>query len=1340
RIIPCVFLFDAVIAFRSDLTFFMAARAWINTNYYDYVTNVDGTAEVQGKPLFSGFVLLSPRKKRFLAQISSNPEGFLGARPPLPDIVQSAIRNSQFAATVLIEPGLVHYELGWPNMLRWGMTLGPLKAEVRGGFIFRVSTEDLVLGISYLARASLDISADFDFGFIGCRVRAFAQVAYGARFIGVVSFKDPVDNSALYGAIGLEVQIQFSIEFWLRIELIFTSITLSFKFSLSIGFTAGLELGLMGTKPGLRGSGTIAVSCMGHTLQLNVKLGVAEDNVTAALNRTKPYLNVGLEATDVEPVPGVGSGARESRDLLMPPAEFVLARAVADQTIRFSIPNYSIFVVRQPDVEKNYFVLLPQGESETGFLPAPPNGTVEQDFSLTIPAGEAFELERFNPFTQQWESISIAPNTEKTIDWRINWDAIYKEDAKQYDSTGKQQTDVATSLKLSDYLRHAFVTDGSNSNLVGDPQPLPTMEMLYDERVKNPSDNAFEAAVRGAVAQFESSPYFKKDDTVDYEQVLSAAFDKETTLYTTSGKLPNADPGDPEWRKMQETQQAHQLRGMVIHDIVSDVRQYVGVADGITEPLDINRSIPFQMGLVFRFKGNAPRWLTDNGGTAPTIRQRRGTATTLDSEAKTVRTFNIARHDKDDQTAFSTDFAENPPQFRNVKPFSDANTISIAWDLAWDDQIGGATVQADPEHHLNHYEVRRRALDSNEREVVYTRTPADALHRDATSNVIKRVRSRVQINDTFNQETLQAQAALPPEGRSYLYTITPIDHSGNPGRPLTLVVTRFPNEPPAVPVDGELILNYHLKPNDFTIKNQPEVILNAGQPDRLAVQVEWSEPMQPKVGPAVPIDEYLLIFRKEETLPIGSYGLDSTTNRPRSYHLPTSNARQLPTDIEIKLDAKGSRNARFASIDVALLQAKGIIPPGSNPQWKPEAWRVFFQTVSPGGVRSALAPVQLLLRVEPDASVKFNDGTRDRREERRLAELEWLPYPTKLPLLPPEDLLGTAGQAHFPMPDVEKTMQFDGTLNSISYQAHPTGIRCLRFRWNQGASHDANYPIDLISSYHLYQLDIDAHTTETFSNRAKLGQAIRMIQEVQMLPAEDLSLAPNNTLTANQWEAWYPSTMRRKQARSAAKSSPKTPDQLHLTGSELPYSSWHSWRESRIVLPEWQGLTDQINGERKTSLHPFLQAMLDQLAETNVGDSDATYKPDVQILPPFKASDLNAFLANTATKTDPYGWNVLQRLGLSTTFSLYTQSKDKAVAQGKLLEGTALLSAVRIVLDDLLSESQWQSLKPHLHVELLFQPSQSVELSDGITPNANRLLAVVQVSLRPAIEQYLQYA
>ncbi|MEZ5300938.1 MAG: hypothetical protein R3F11_09840 [Verrucomicrobiales bacterium] len=138
--LACAFLFDAVVAFRSDLTFFMNVRAWINTNYGYFVAQREAGNQLQ--PLLSGFVLLSVRKKRLLAHVRSNPNGFLGNRPILPDLVQEAIRGSQFSATLLVEPGLLHFELGWPNMLRWGAKFGPLEVEQRGGFIFRVTEED----------------------------------------------------------------------------------------------------------------------------------------------------------------------------------------------------------------------------------------------------------------------------------------------------------------------------------------------------------------------------------------------------------------------------------------------------------------------------------------------------------------------------------------------------------------------------------------------------------------------------------------------------------------------------------------------------------------------------------------------------------------------------------------------------------------------------------------------------------------------------------------------------------------------------------------------------------------------------------------------------------------------------------------------------------------------------------------------------------------------------------------------------------------------------------------------------------------------------------------------
>src|SRR5262249_44530519 len=157
--------------------------------------------------------------------LSSNQSAEFGDHPPLPDFLKAAVRGAQFTATLLVEPDLFHLELGWPNQLRWQATLGPLSVEFSGGAIFRVSTHELVIGNSFLARGTLDVSAGFDAGIIGASLSAFAQVAYGARYIGVLNFVT-IDRSAFYGAIGLEIHVTVSIDFWIKIPLVFTSITL----------------------------------------------------------------------------------------------------------------------------------------------------------------------------------------------------------------------------------------------------------------------------------------------------------------------------------------------------------------------------------------------------------------------------------------------------------------------------------------------------------------------------------------------------------------------------------------------------------------------------------------------------------------------------------------------------------------------------------------------------------------------------------------------------------------------------------------------------------------------------------------------------------------------------------------------------------------------------------------------------------------------------------------------------------------------------------------------------------------------------------------------------------
>jgi hypothetical protein len=1406
--LACVFLVDAIIAFRSDLTFFMSVRGWFNTNYADYVTNRDGARE---NPILSGFVLLSPRQKRFLAHVSKPEGGKPGNHPPLPDFVRDAIANSRFSATLLIEPGLFHYELGWPNMLRWHTELGPLAVEVEGGFIFRISTTEMVLGTSFLARGRLELSAGLDLGLVGMRISATARVAFGARYIGVIDFRDPTTNSAVYGAIGLEVQVAFAIEFWIKIPLVFTTIRLSFSFSLEITFSAGLEIGVKGLSvPGVRGVGTVGVSCCGHSLQATVKVAFEEGNVQAALDRTKEFLSLGLEATEVEPVPGTEDAApaftrmSATRRPALPPRALAAVlgegASVPTEADVFQVPGYVIFVLRDSpswdDEHQIYFVLLPQGERlhrdaqgrleldedgypvgepELGFLPPPPaEGTVVgKDFALRVPkpaAGESYTLRHFEPLPdRRFVDVSGAVAAGEPITWKVDWAArLYADGSAERrvvnQTTGEPgaPTPLGDGLSLAQHLGNAFTQTYAGAGHdavarpVGDPHPLPGYRPpVSDPRVQNPSDSSFEAAVRGAYEQFSGSPFLKRDPQELYGQLLESAFHPRTTIYAADGAPQNDDdPGAVS--TVQADQQAHQLRGVIIHDIISDLRAFHAESSQTERDKLVAGSPAFQMGLVFAVRtadNRRPAWLdqvTTGLAAQPSISQReRPEATGPGPTSEGVRTFNVA----------PAQFSVFPPEFEQVRQYSDAGTIALAWELSWRRQAvpGMSRAQNDPDHHLAHYLVRRRALDGDEAERTTTVKPVTVLHRHTTDvpgaegagqatsiDTLSLLQPRFQVVDHF-PDTASDRAALPREGRGYVYTITPVDFAGSSGRPLTLIATRYPTTPPPVPVDGDLTVSYSIAPSDLDPAGSaatPQVM-----PPR-QVHVEWSEPARQN-GPTVPIRAYRLIFRRESTVPIGSYGLDSTTQRGRTAGLPTSNARPLPTDIKIDLEQVfGPPGARGAVIPVATLRERGVLPDGA---WRPEAWRVFFQTISDRDVPSALAPVQLMLAAEAVAAPPTSPAPTDHiersgnpREERRPAELEWLPRPTAFVVVRPEDERAEAGAAHAPMPlqsidrsDAEAAgpapFIFTGDIGAIvGFRPHPLGTRAIRFRWNQGPSGDAAYPLELNAGYRLYELNIDAATTDTFAGAARLAEELRLLQEVQMLPADDLPLVPGDTLNTSQWEAWYPGAVQRR----------RRPDPS-AQGVQDERGPWYSWQDSYLEWPAWEGVT-QPGGKRETALHPLLERLVERLRGMRAGtDSQGPlsdgYAAALQVSPPTLPNDLADFLASCPPGADRYGWGALQRLGLTVTFSLHDPVTG-ALRGPKLLELLQGLFA-RLGNGDITADpdaAAFAALRRHLHVELLFQPGRSVQLSER-PAEGDDLLALVQISLRPTVRQRQRY-
>ena len=1370
------YLFDAVVALRSDLTFLMNVRAWLNTNYHDFYSNREG---LKDHPLFSGFVLVTPRQKRLLAQLASNPDGYLGSNPSLPELVQRALRNGRFAATLLIEPGLVHYELGWPNQLQWSDRIGPLDAELRGGYIMRVSRKNLVLGNSVEVRAELTIGEKVDKGFLGAEFSVTARVAYGARYIGVVPVRRPQDF-AIYGAIGLEASIDLRIRAWMQFSI---SVRVfrkkytrrwkkEFRLSATVDLTAAIEIGVTGAGPGIRGHGSLALPVMGHRVRISARIGLAEDRVTSARRTTEDFLKVGLEARDVRAIPGTGGSFAPGAPTPVAPLNAHRATAVAaaapvtavgdagvrssaeaealepaepssgahasggsvDMTVAveegfFAQPNYILFALRTG--KKTYFALLPKGEGETGFLPPPPDrvnpSDDHHDFHLDLGEIEGVALRHWKPGLGKddagaWtEPLSADEEGRTSLDWLVNWKTIVESAEEMIDDDGaKPEKPDATNISLEQYVLQAFLAhetatqDGEDELAIAfsDPRRPGDIKdggekLIIDSRLTDPAESDYEAAVRGAEEQFRASPFFRQDEDSEYDSKLRQAFAHPSAGGSNSarnGAVPVTSPdGDP------EVQQAEHLRGNIIQDMVTDLKDYVEDPEGF----DTGASIVFQMGLVFEatIEDSESPWLKalEDGDSNISIRQRsEPSSSTVDGEPRSVRLFNTKE----------TGFAVTPPRFADANTFADAGTIALTWRLTWGSSPGNAgnlsRCQRDPEHHLLHYEVRRRVLDGPPedvgREQLITRRPADVLLR--TNEGVQILKSRFALVDHFPEESPQQRAALPESGITYLYSITPIDLEGQRGIPLTRVVTRYPDTPPLVPTDAQLTARYDLSRTTYLLERSdtaPTLLLLDG------LILEWTPPIPPPGRPEIRTRIIHLVFRPLCTLPLGSYGQDSATADEGVKALPAANALPLPDDIrvEIRLDDKDLHRFRAGPREGIHLPRNNELFPVDGKEWEPRAWRVFIQTEGAPrgkarGARSALVPVRLQLEVR-----NGTEGTEAKSAIRPVPELEWLPQHAPLAWLPPEDADVETGLVHVPMPGADG----HGKL-VIGYSPHPDERRGMRFHFNQGPSAATRVPLSLIAGYDLLQLDIDAHTTDTLADRVRTAEALKRIRSIEMLPPGDLPLTPGDTRLADQWEAWYPSAVTRQEL------------QPMLASDGSP--AWYSWRESMLEWPDPDAWSAR-GGEPDESplaerLHPLFRDLLDALEDDGFG-------VDLQSTPPVQPMDRGRLLEVTAPEADPYGWGLLQRFGLSMTLSV----RKHPDTTNELLTGDQVVELIRTRLEVLLaSGGDHEQLSRHLHLELLYQPGRSIAYSRGDVP-FDALLGIVQIGLRPAVRQYLHY-
>ncbi len=161
---------------------------------------------------------------------------------------------------------------------------------------------------------------------------------------------------------------------------------------------------------------------------------------------------------------------------------------------------------------------------------------------------------------------------------------------------------AAIGISLRSRLPDTKIANWEDIVPIGDPAYLFEAEdEVVDERVHDPSEDAFEAAVRGAVEQFKSSPYLRRSNG-EYDVTLRQGVRSEATIYAPSGNTvaPANDGQSPAYLKCQHV---FQTRSVILNRLTNDFQGYINGLrannDNPDAPFD-HQSLAARLGLVFR--------------------------------------------------------------------------------------------------------------------------------------------------------------------------------------------------------------------------------------------------------------------------------------------------------------------------------------------------------------------------------------------------------------------------------------------------------------------------------------------------------------------------------------------------------------------------------------------------------------------------------------------------------------------------------------------------------------------------------------------------------------------
>lgn len=1183
---PNALLFDMAAALRSDLTLLVTARAWFSVNYDTWMKKKD---EISTKPPLRGYLYLSAPRKELLARLVSDPEGYIGDTPKLPEEVLEAFKSVHFASTLYIRPGLFHFEFGWPYELKLEVPRKPnknfgLKAE--GGLVFRVEDFSLLYGITLRARGFAEFGGSVGGSSLGASALARADFSLDAKFIAYLSLERASDP-LFYGCLAFSCNLSFEIKFWVEIDIGFDSIRLSASYSQSFAISAAVEVAIGPSVLAGRAAVAISVGAFGRSLTLSVGFGFNEGDLVSTRRKVERFLALGLTAAVPDPAASLappptampagteqlderakeamtlGQIDKASVGVSEQPYEIDIAHQFKDKTFTPNTPLFWAMLFEVPAKPGTYVLQLVPRDATQAFTKLQ-----EKDSDLATvgstrstfycPAGTKFRLSGEAASTLRQLKADQGNGLEIDVDPTLPVGPDV--DAEVAISGGKV-------LNLGNVLTEAFLTDTIKYD--------PTKKRIT-QRVGDVLDIAPETIhIDRPKARTRAEAEAELSVAADVSAKLSVARALVRGIEEKRSALISAICSSAEQIAREATLEGSHLRWPA---------RPAPTADGVIDARDF--------GLTFVVRENA-----GSAGVGATLSQ----LFDLSEETLPPKALNLGIqlvdasgkpfNDNDEQPIRlfnppSRFFDRANPSLARFTGVHDSRGVVLDWDLepAWE---ATANIWHDPEYHLKTYRVQRvfkeNGKPTTKLKPMETTTKAaaplkpvvkgDAVEWQKVTPPVQFVDDFADLPDDLRPALLRIDSVDPDiqqkaviawarlldrlqiTGKVELvYTVQAIDIAGHEGLPVPFEIEIDPPKA-AVPrvAQAELIVAYNTLPE---VAKAASATLALRLDDRLDARPKDRERPQRLAENGT---GYVLRIRRETSTPLGIYGVDAVTQalkRPT----PDQFENKLADDIDVEFtliwgsDAPKAGEEKMAAFSRAhaldeinfvegaqklpsfkvaqgqlktLKEALGIDPVDNR--LEPRSVRVAIRRAGTDKIdASTWLVVDLRLRIGELGSDSL--GTPRPRPVDTVVETFESPKVVGFAPLAFEDLAGEAGRLLIDYPARDSTLGKLLASPADALQRLRDGDRrvATRVRWNALPSKEAGPP-RLIGGYDVFEADLTASLTR----KDVIGVAVP-IARVAALDPLTATGEPSTLEDYGAIEVFYPSETLRLSTRKGA--------------------------------------------------------------------------------------------------------------------------------------------------------------------------------------------------------------